>query len=57
MNQEKMDQEWQQMQSRINQLVGRYLKDDYSSIEDRSRSADELPTSSDYNDHNSEDAA
>jgi hypothetical protein len=58
MNQETFDQEWQRMQMRINQLVGRFLKEDHSSIEDsKSQSVELLPMPSGYNDDNIEDAA
>jgi len=33
MNQEKIDQGWQQVESRIDKLFGRYLRNDYPAIE------------------------
>jgi hypothetical protein len=57
MNKEAMDQEWQQMQSRINHLVGRFLKEDYPSIEYKPHTVKLLPVPSGYNDDNIEDAA
>ncbi len=37
MNQEKLDQEWQQMESRIHRLVGRFLQNDVPAIEHKPR--------------------
>jgi hypothetical protein len=36
MNQEKMDQGWQQLQSRIDNLVSRFLKNDFPALEYKS---------------------
>lgn len=33
MNQEKVDQGWQRLESHINKLVGRFLRNDYPAIE------------------------
>lgn len=57
MNQEAIDQGWQQMQTRINQLVGRFLKEDYPIIEYKPRHVALLPMPASYKEENIEDAA
>jgi hypothetical protein len=54
MNQETVDQGWQQIQSRINQLVGRFLKEDFPIIEYKPRSIALLQMPSDYKTENAE---
>lgn len=49
MNQETKDQGWQQIQSKIDQLMGRFLKDDYPAIEYKTRIAGLLQLPPEYN--------
>jgi hypothetical protein len=54
MNQETVDQGWQQLQSRINQLVGQFLREDFPIIEYKPRSIALLQMPSDYKSENAE---
>jgi len=42
MNQEKIDQEWDQLELRINQFVGRFLRNDVAEIEYKPHSLSRL---------------
>ncbi|MEE9910485.1 MAG: hypothetical protein K4571_02075 [Deltaproteobacteria bacterium] len=44
MNQQTIDQNWQQLQSRIDRFVGHFLKEDLPAIEYRSNIAGLLPS-------------
>jgi hypothetical protein len=57
MNQETTDQGWQQLQGRITQLVDRFLKEDYPSIEYKPGSVRLLTMQSGYSHDNTEDVA
>jgi hypothetical protein len=57
MNQKTKDQEWRQMQSRINKFVGHFLKEDIPAIEHKSRIAGLLQSPPEYNEHNMEETA
>ena len=49
MNKEKInDQEWQQLQFRINEMVGKFLKDENTAIEYKPGSAPLMPPLLDY---------
>jgi hypothetical protein len=54
MNQNTMDQGWQQLQSRIDKLVGHLLKDDFPAIEYKTRIAGLLQSPPEYNEQNVE---
>ena len=54
MNQEAIDQGWQQMQFRIDQLVGKYLKEDYPVIEYKTNISGLLQFKPEYNEQNAE---
>ena len=49
MNQETKDQGWQRIQSRIDQLVSQFLKEDYPAIEYKARIAGLLQLQPEYN--------
>jgi hypothetical protein len=55
MNQETTDQGWQKIQSRINQLVGQFLKDDYPSIEYKTHITGLLQLPPEYDSQNIEE--
>jgi hypothetical protein len=57
MNQEAIDLGWQQMQTRINQMVGRFLKEDYPIIEYKPLHIGLLPLPAIPKEENIEDAA
>jgi len=48
MNQQSVDLSWQQLQSRIDNFVGRFLKEDFPAIEYRSTIAGLLPSPLEY---------
>lgn len=54
MNQEARDQEWQQLQSRIDQMFGKFLKDENPAIEYKPDSLALLPPPPDFNNDNAE---
>jgi hypothetical protein len=54
MNANTKDQEWQQMQSRINNFVGYFLKNDFLAIEHKTRIAGLLQSPPKYNEQNEE---
>jgi hypothetical protein len=57
MNQNIKDQEWQQMQNRINKFVGHFLKVDIPAIEHKTRIAGLLQPPPEYNEQKIEEAA
>ena len=57
MNQETVDQGWQQLQSRINQLVGQFLREDFPIIEYKPRNIALLQMPSDYSSESAEKAS
>lgn len=57
MQQNTKDQEWQQMQNRINKFVGHFLKEDISAIEHKTRIAGLLQPPPEYNEQTAEQAA
>jgi hypothetical protein len=57
MNQETKHQNWQQLEDYLYQLVGRFLKEDYPSIEYKPRHIALLPMPAGYNIDRMEDAA
>jgi hypothetical protein len=57
MNSNIKDQEWQQLQFRIDKLVGRFLKDDIPAIEYKIRIAGLLQTPLEYNERKVEETA
>ncbi|MEN6467373.1 MAG: hypothetical protein ABFD45_00250 [Smithella sp.] len=57
MNQDTKDQEWQQLQSRINKFVGHFLKNDIPAIEHKTRIAGLLQSPPEYNEQNVEETA
>lgn len=57
MNQESRDQEWQQLQYRIDQMFGRFLKDNNPAIEYKPGNIALLLPQLDYNDDNAENVA
>lgn len=54
MNQETVDQGWQQIQKRVYELLGQFLKVDFPAIEYKTRIAGLLQTSSKYNEQDVE---
>jgi hypothetical protein len=54
MNQETMDQGWQRIQSRVDQLVAQFLKEDYPAIEYKTSIAGLLQLQPDYNEESVE---
>ena len=54
MNANTKDQEWQQLQSRINNFVGYFLKNDFLAIEHKTRIAGLLQSPPKYNEQNEE---
>jgi hypothetical protein len=48
MNQEKMDQGWHELESHINQLVGKFLRNDFPAIEHKPSYLALLQLPSDY---------
>ena len=57
MNPNTKDQEWQQLQSRINNLVGYFLKNDFLAIEHKTHIAGLLQPPPEYNEQNVEEPA
>jgi hypothetical protein len=57
MNQNTKDQEWQQMQHRINKFVGHFLKVDIPAIEHKTRIAGLLQPPPEYDEQKIEEAA
>lgn len=57
MNPNIKDQEWQQMQHRINMFVGHFLKEDLLAIEYKTLVTGLLQSPSEYNEKNEEEAA
>jgi hypothetical protein len=57
MNQDAKDQEWQQLQSRINKFVGHFLKNDIPAIEHKTHIAGLLQSPPEYNEQNVEETA
>jgi hypothetical protein len=57
MNANTKDQEWQQMQSRINNFVGYFLKNDFLAIEHKTSTTGLLQLSPDYNEQKAEETA
>lgn len=57
MNQESRDQEWQQLQYRIDQMFGRFLKENNPAIEYKPGNIALLLPQLDYNDDNAENVA
>jgi hypothetical protein len=57
MNPNKKDQEWQQLQSRINNFVGYFLKNDFLAIEHKTHIAGLLQSPPEYNEQKAEEAA
>jgi hypothetical protein len=57
MNPNTKDQEWQQMQDRINMFVGHFLKNDLPAIEHKVRIAGLLQSPPEYNEQNIEETA
>ena len=55
MNQNIKDQEWQQLQHRINKFVGRFLKEDIPAIEYKMRIAGLLQVPPKYSEENAEE--
>lgn len=55
MNQNTKDQEWQQLQFRIDKLVGHFLKEDFPAIEYKTRIAGLLQSLPEYNKQNVEE--
>jgi hypothetical protein len=55
MNPNKKDQEWQQLQSRINNFVGYFLKNDLLAIEHKTRIAGLLQSPPEYNEQKAEE--
>ena len=55
MNQNTKDQDWQQLQSRIDKLVGYFLKEDFPAIEYKTRIAGLLQSTPKYNEENVEE--
>jgi hypothetical protein len=55
MKQNTKDQEWQQLQSRIDKLVGHFLKEDFPAIEYKTRIAGLLQSTPKYNEENVEE--
>jgi hypothetical protein len=56
MNPNTKDQEWQQLQSRINNLVGYFLKNDFLSIEHKTQIAGPLQPPPEYSKKNVKEA-
>ena len=54
MNANTKDQEWQQLQSRINNFVGYFLKNDFLAIEHKTQIAGLLQSPPKYNEQNEE---
>jgi hypothetical protein len=57
MNQNTKDQEWQQMQHRINKFVGHFLKGDTPAIEHKTQIAGLLQLPPEYDEQKVEEAA
>ena len=57
MDQDTKNQEWQQMQFRINKFVSLLLKENIPAIEHKSRIAGLLQSSPEYNEQNIEETA
>jgi hypothetical protein len=57
MNQNTKDKEWQQLQSRINNFVGYFLKNDFPAIEHKTRIAGLLQSPLEYNEQKVEETA
>jgi hypothetical protein len=57
MNPNTKDQEWQQLQSRINNLVGYFLKNDFPAIEPKTQIEGLLQSPPEYNKKNVEETA
>lgn len=57
MNPNTKDQEWQQLQSRINNLVGYFLKNDFLAIEHKTQITGLLQLPPEYNEQKAEEAA
>jgi len=55
MNQNTKDQEWQELQFRIDKLVGHFLKEDFPAIEYKTRIAGLLQSLPKYNEQNVEE--
>ena len=55
MNPNKKDQEWQQLQSRINNFVGYFLKNDFLAIEHKTHIAGLLQSPPEYNEQKAEE--
>jgi hypothetical protein len=54
MNQEAKDQGWQRLESRIDQMIGRFLKEDYPAIEFKTNIAGLLQSPPEYNKQHAE---
>ena len=54
MNQNTKDQEWQELQFRIDKLVGHFLKEDFPAIEYKTRIAGLLQSPPKYSEQNVE---
>jgi len=57
MNPNTKDQEWQQLQSRINNLVGYYLKNDFLALEHKTNIAGLLQSPPEYKEQHAEETA
>jgi hypothetical protein len=55
MNPNTKDQEWQELQFRIDKLVGHFLKEDFPAIEYKTRIAGLLQSPPKYNEQNVEE--
>jgi hypothetical protein len=55
MNQETKEQGWQRLEYRIDQMFGRFLKEDYPAIEFKTNIAGLLQSPSDYKERNAEE--
>ena len=55
MNPDQKDQEWQQLQHRINRFVGHFLKNDIPAIEHKTLIAGLLQSPPEYNEQNIEE--
>ena len=57
MNPNTKDQEWQQLQSRINNFVGYFLKNDLLAIEHKTHIAGLLQSPPEYNEQKAEETS
>ena len=57
MNTNTKDQEWQKLQSRINNFVGYFLKNDFLAIEHKTSTTGLLQLSPEYNEQKAEETA